>query len=204
MAGNVARNRSRNAVDSGAPPELTTANDSDVGFWIEVVPCVEQRSHDCVPHRAGGRDLLSLDRAPYLARVERARPQDDLVPAEEVQQHHPSAGRVHQRSEEQKSALIGRDPLDQLRDRRDLGKGGIATPHAGEEGVFLSPHHAFGQTRGAAGVQDVAIVPRPRAKVPSRRRRGQARRRTSEPVASFQRRVGTWGSTSVTLFVKPH
>ncbi len=32
MEGNVERNRSRNAVDRGAPPELTTANDSMSGF----------------------------------------------------------------------------------------------------------------------------------------------------------------------------
>ena len=147
MEGKVSRNRSRNAVDRGAPPELTTASDLDVWLWIEVVPRVEQGSHDSVPHRAGCRDLLSLDRAPYLARVERARPQDDLVPAEQVEQHHPSASRVHQGSEKQEGALIGRDPLDQLLDRRDLGKGGIATPHTGEEGVLLSPHHAFGQPR---------------------------------------------------------
>ena len=70
MEGKVARNRSRNAADSGAPPELTTASDSDVGFRIELVPGVEQGSHDCVTDCAGGRDLLAFDRAPDLARVE--------------------------------------------------------------------------------------------------------------------------------------
>ena len=170
MEGKVARNRSRNAVDSGAPPELTTASDSMSGFG-------SKSSHASSKGRmtASPTVLVAVTFSRSIVRhTSRGSSEPDhkttLFPLKRWSSTtHPPAACI-KRSEKQEGALIFRDALDQLLDRRDLGKGGIATPHTGEEGVVLSPHHAFGQTRSAAGVEDVAIVARPRAKVPSWRR----------------------------------
>src|SRR5204863_503583 len=47
----------------------------------------------------------------------------------------------------------------------------VATSHAGEKGVLVSPHHALRHTGCAARVEDITIVPRPGAEVAHRRGR---------------------------------
>ena len=60
---------------------------------------------------------------------------------------------------QQDDARVG-DPVDQLLRGRDRSehRGGIATPHGGEEDVLVAPEHALGGPGRPTGVRKVAVV----------------------------------------------
>ena len=105
-------------------------------------------------------DSLALHQVPGPPGVEAgAVEQDRLLGLEQGAHRDPLAGAVHERrGDEVGERTSHRHLLDQLVGRRHRLAGVVAPAEEGEEGVLVAPHHPFGHSGGAAGVDDVAVV----------------------------------------------
>ena len=122
-------------------------------------------------------DLLALDQVPRVLGVHpRAVEQHRPLGLEQCAPGDPLAGAVHERWDDQEGPLGGRTGiLGKLIGRLHRIERVPAAAEHGEEGVVVAPHHALGHPRGAARVDDVAIVVGPGPEVALGGRGGQSR-----------------------------